>query len=112
MKNFVQEGRSVSLTAPDGGVVSGQGILTGALFGIAQHSAAAGAPFECAVAGVFNINKSGSQAWTEGQLIYWENTLKLATNAGAGNTLIGHAVKAVGSASTDVVGMVRLSGSG
>ena len=40
MKTYVAPGHSITVTAPSGGVTSGQGVLIGTLFGIAQADAA------------------------------------------------------------------------
>ena len=109
MKNYVQPGDIVTLTAPAGGVVSGDGVMIGDLFGVAQHSAAAGLPFESAVAGVFDITKVASQAWTEGQLVYWDSVAGAATTTASDNKLIGKAVAAVGSGAGETIGRVRLN---
>ena len=39
MKNFIQRGDVITVTAPTGGVTSGQGVLVGNLFGIASFIA-------------------------------------------------------------------------
>jgi hypothetical protein len=41
-KNFIQPGRVVTLVAPTGGVLSGQAVQVGALFGIAAYDALGG----------------------------------------------------------------------
>ena len=43
MKTYVAPGHSITVTAPSGGVTSGQGVLIGTLFGIAQYDAIEGA---------------------------------------------------------------------
>ena len=50
-KNMVQAGDVITFTAPAGGVVSGQGIAIGSLFGVAQFDAAEGAQGEMAIEG-------------------------------------------------------------
>jgi plasmid stabilization system protein ParE len=42
MKNYIQEGRMISVAAPAGGMASGDGVVVGALFGVASKTAAAG----------------------------------------------------------------------
>ena len=105
MKNFVQPGDVVSVTAP-AAVASGQGVLVGALFGVAVNAAASGASVEIATTGVHNLAKTTGQAWTQGALVYWDNTNRLVTTTASGNTLIGNCL--VAAASGDTVGTVRL----
>ena len=62
-------------------------------------------------AGVVDLAKVASQAWTAGAKVYWDNTAKRVTNVASGNTLVGVAVLAVGSGAEEVIGRVRLNGS-
>lgn len=109
MKTFIQPGKVVTVPAPSGGVVSGQGVLVGALFGIATRAAAEAAPVELLLEGVVDINKVGSQAWTVGALVYWDAGNARATTVAASNLLIGVAVEAVGSGSGETTGRIRLN---
>ena len=109
MKNFVQPGNTITLTAPYA-VASGDGLLVGAIFGVAAGSAASGDPVEATLTGVFDLKKVASQAWAAGDKVYWDNTAKEATKTTTSNTLIGVAVIAVAGGAGDVVGRVRLNG--
>lgn len=42
MKTFIQNGDVITVTAPTGGVASGDGVIVGSLFGIAAFTAAEG----------------------------------------------------------------------
>jgi predicted RecA/RadA family phage recombinase len=110
MRNYIQPGHAITLVAPYD-VVSGSGLLVGAIFGVASHDALSGAEVETQLTGVIDLAKTASQAWTAGVKVYWDNTAKLVTNVASGNTLIGVAVLAVGSGATETVGRVRLNGS-
>lgn len=115
MQNFIQPGDTVTLTAPSGGVVSGTGYLIGSLFVVACHSADAGASFEGQVSGVFTLPKADSQAWTEGQKIYWNDLAagsggQVCTNVATAGQLIGVATAAVAVTGGLVTGRVRLNG--
>ncbi|NJO54371.1 MAG: DUF2190 family protein [Bacteroidales bacterium] len=110
MKNYVQPGNTITLVAPYA-VASGDGLLVGSIFGVANADAANGAAVEACVVGVLDLKKVGSQAWTVGAKVYWDNTNKQATTTSSGNTLIGVAVEAVGSGAGETVGRVRLNGS-
>ncbi len=108
MKNFVQPGNTITLTAPYA-VASGDGLLVGAVFGIAAGTAASGEPVEAALVGVYDLKKTASQAWAVGDKVYWDNTAKEATKTTTSNTLIGAAVAAVAGGAGDTIGRVRLN---
>ena len=110
MKNYVQDGDTDTLPAPYA-VTSGQGVLIGAMFGVAARDAANGAEVELNLVGVFDLPKAASQAWTVGQRIYWDNTAKNTTNVVGTNTLIGVATIPVGGTAGETTGRVRLNGS-
>ncbi|MGF7178432.1 DUF2190 family protein [Azospirillum doebereinerae] len=107
MKNYVQDGTTVSLTAPYD-VASGGGLLVGALFGVAMSAAANGAAVQAVTRGVVTLPKTNAQAWTQGVKVYWDNTAKEATTASSSNTLIGCAL--VAAANPSATGTVRLNG--
>lgn len=109
MKTYVQPGNVLALIAPYA-VASGDGLLVGALFGIAVATADNGEPVEACMVGVFDLKKTGSQAWSPGDKVYWDNTAREATKTATGNTLIGVAVAAVGNGAGETVGRVRLNG--
>jgi len=110
MKNFVQPGNTITLTAPYA-VASGEGLLVGAIFGVAAADAASGEPVETALVGIYDLKKTASQAWAAGDKVYWDNTAKEATKTTTSNTLIGVAVAAVAGGAGDTIGRVRLNGS-
>ena len=110
MKNYVQPGNTLTLTAPYA-VTSGDGLLVGSIFGVASGDAALNDPVETALTGVFDLTKVGSQAWTVGAKVYWDDTNKRTTSVATSNTLIGVATEAVGGTASDIIGRVRLNGS-
>jgi predicted RecA/RadA family phage recombinase len=107
MKNFVQRGDTLTLTAPYE-VASGAGALVGSIFGVAAATVANAEEGEFDVVGVFDIAKVSAQAWTVGALIYWDNTAKLCTTTATSNKLIGTAVAVAANPSS--TGRVRLNG--
>ena len=109
MKNYVQPGNIITLTAPYA-VASGDGLLVGAIFGVPSGTAALGEAVETAVEGVYDLKKVASQAWAAGDKIYWDNTAKNTTKTLTSNTLIGVATEAVAGGATDLIGRVRLNG--
>ncbi|GHA33648.1 hypothetical protein GCM10007989_32340 [Devosia pacifica] len=108
MKNFFQPGNTITLTAPYA-VASGEGLLVGAIFGVASGTASLGETVETALVGVFDLTKVGSQAWAAGAKVYWDDTNKRCTTVATDNTLIGVAVEAVASGAGDTIGRVRLN---
>ena len=110
MKNFVYSGNVITLTAPYA-VASGDGLRVGSIFGVAAGDAESGAMVETALAGVFDLKKVASQAWTPGDKIYWDDAKKEATKTAASNTLIGVATEAAAGGAGNVIGRVRLNGS-
>ncbi|WJN60930.1 capsid cement protein [Pseudomonas sp. SO81] len=54
-KNYVQDGDSLTLIAPAGGVVSGNPYVIGTLAVVALVTAAAGEPFAARATGVFRL---------------------------------------------------------
>lgn len=106
MKNFIQPGDVMTVTAPYN-VSSGDGVLVGSLFGIAAFSALSGADVEINTEGVYDLAKTSAQAWTAGALIYWDNNGRVATTVSTGNKLIGVAAKAADNPSA--TGAVRLN---
>jgi len=110
MRNYVQPGNTITLTAPYD-VMSGDGLLVGSIFGIAAGNAANGESVEASLVGIFDLAKTASQAWSTGDKVYWDNTTKVVTKTATSNTLIGAAVEAVGGGASDTVGRVRLNGS-
>lgn len=107
MKNFVQKGEVLDMTAPAGGVTVGQPLAIGSLFGIANDNIAAGSPFPYVIEGVVsNLPKKPAEAWAEGQALYWDPVnVYLTTTAGA---LKKVAVAVVAALAADTVGTALL----
>ena len=77
--------------------------------GVASGTAALGETVEAALTGVFDVTKIGSQAWTVGSKVYWDDTNKRCTTVATDNSLIGVAIEAVASGAGDTIGRVRLN---
>ncbi len=103
-RNFIQPGDTITLTAPYA-VTSGDGLLVGSIFGVVND------PVEAALTGVFDIIKVGSQAWSAGDKVYWDDINKETTKTATANTLIGVAIEAVAGGAGDTIGRVRLNAS-
>ena len=107
MKNYIQEGENVPATAPYA-VVGGDGVLVGALFGVAYDAAASGSLVTLATEGVFTLKAASADTPTQWAIAYWDNTNRQVTTVSAGNTKVGTfaAAKAAGVTLADV----RLNG--
>jgi predicted RecA/RadA family phage recombinase len=110
MRNYIQPGDVLTLTAPVGGVVSGNGYKIGQLFVVAAADAEAAEEFEGQASGVFDLPKTTGAAWTEGALLYWDNSGHKVTVTATSNLLIGSASRKGGELSAAAVGRVRLNG--
>lgn len=108
MKNYIQDGNVLTLTAPYI-VAAGAAFKVGSIVAVATSAAASGATVEGAVTGVYDLAKVSAQAWTVGQAIYWDDTAKLFTTVSTWNTLAGVAVAVAANPSS--TGRVRLNGS-
>jgi predicted RecA/RadA family phage recombinase len=109
MKNQVQEGHALYVTAPSGGLTSGNGYLIGNLFGVAAFSATAGASGVLWRVGVYALTKLSAQAWNIWDIIYWDPNNSWCTNvAVTGGVRIG--VAAAATANPTGTGNVLLDG--
>lgn len=108
MKNFIQNGKNVDVTAPYA-VSSGGGVLVGALFGVAVVDIANGAVGTICTEGVFSLAKAtgANTGGAQGAVAYWDNTAKKVTGVSTDNTAIGHFMAAA--ATADATATVRLS---
>ena len=103
MRNYVQPGDSLAFAVPyAGGVTSGQGVLVGALFGVAAVDGVQNAIIECQTKGVFDIAKEPALAITAGARLFWDNTNRRLTTTATGNFQVGLATVAALAADTTV----------
>lgn len=110
MKNFIQQGNMISVTAPAGGVTSGQGVLAGNLFGIAAKTAAESENVEIATIGVYDLPKAPSAVIAFGARVSWDDTAKQIVLPATGMYPVGTAILAAGNGVTTA--RVRLDGVG
>ncbi|MBZ5726317.1 MAG: DUF2190 family protein [Acidobacteriia bacterium] len=116
MVNYVQTGDTITVKAPYA-VVSGAGMKIGGMFAVASIDAAQNDVIEGTVEGVFDLSKDAS-TFTDGALVYWDDTAKKVTSTASTNLKIGVATliqpdgtSALGSVSGDATARVRLNGS-
>lgn len=108
MKNFVRNGGNPTFTAPAGGVVSGSVYKIGVAIVVACATVAAGQPFAGKTLGEFTMPAATGQAWTEGALVYWDDTAKNLTTTAASNQKAGYATVAkLSAAATGTIELIR-----
>jgi predicted RecA/RadA family phage recombinase len=97
MKNFVQEGKTITVAAP-ANVASGQLVVVGSIVGVAAFDASSGADVEVTVAGVFELPKVATDVIAQGDKLYWDSSqAKLTKTAGTGSKpMVGVATAAAG----------------
>src|SRR5574343_801395 len=108
MKNYVQPGNVLTLTAPYA-VNSGDGVKERSIFGVACATAALGAEVEVRTNGVFDLTALSTDVATQGAKLYWDNTNRRLTVTATSNTLVGAATRA--KASGDTTARVKVDAS-
>lgn len=101
MKNFIQDGERLDLTAPRD-LASGEGFVVGAIFAVSAHAAKSGAPVTGCAEGVFDLPKKGATAFAAGALVSWDDANHQCDAPGSGLYPIGAAVAAAGAGATTV----------
>ena len=104
MRNCIRpDARSVPMVVPyAGGILSGQGMLVGAFFGVAASDAAQNATVECETRGEFELAKDPTQAMTAGARVFWDDTNRRLTTTATGNFQVGIVTEAALAADTTV----------
>lgn len=105
MKNYVQRGETLTISAP-AAVLSGGVVVAGSIIGVANGDAAIGDPVDVDVTGVFDLPKVAALAIGLGDVVYWDAATKLVTKTASGNAKLGVATSAVANPSGAVA--VRL----
>ena len=101
MKNFIQEGKTITVTAPSA-VTSGQYVVVGAIRGVAAYDAAQGEPVEVTTEGVFTLPKVAADSIVPGDLLYWTGTACTKVPGTGSKPLVGVATKPAAANSTTV----------
>ncbi len=109
MRNFVKPGKMITVYATEN-YESGDGVISGAIFGIASTNAVVGQEVEICVEGVFALNKAAG-ALAQGTPVYWTvgSGTMLGSVAAAGTMKIG--VVSDAALAGDATVNVRLNGS-
>jgi predicted RecA/RadA family phage recombinase len=102
MKTYIQPSRTLTVTAPAGGVVSGQGVLIGTLFGIAQYDSVEGAEVEILTEGVVEIGKTSALQIDVGDRLFWDGANKVVNKTATAQVCVGIAVSTAANPSPTV----------
>jgi predicted RecA/RadA family phage recombinase len=90
--NFVEHGDTADYTnATAAAIVSGQLVVFGKRAGIAIKDIPIGATESLTIEGVFNVPKDNTQAFAQGDLLYWNAATSKLTTTVATNVLVGYA---------------------
>ena len=81
MRNYVQRGDTLTVPAPRE-VTSGEGVVVGSIFGVANGDAAEGEPVDLDTVGVFNLPKLAADAYEVGEPVFWDDAAGLVTTDG------------------------------
>ena len=109
MKNFIQPGDKFTYVA-GGTVTSGDFVIVGDLYGVAENSGASGDTIVVLREGVFELPKTTSQAWSVGDRLYWDSNTSKFTNDPTKTSL--RAVAFVAALSADTTAYVLLNETG
>ena len=101
MKNYVQDGKTITFT-PTVVVTSGGALLIGALLAVALANIPANTPGEFITEGVVELPKANTAAIGQGDGVYWDDTAKVITATATDNTRVGKAWLGAGNPSTSV----------
>lgn len=107
-KNYVSDGRYVTVTAV-AAVSSGDGVLIGNLFGVAQKDAAIGEDFVIDTKGIYDLPCLSTDDISVGEALYWDDGNSRLTVTATANYFVG--VGADASGSGDATVQLRLNGS-
>ena len=100
MKNYVQDGNAITLTAPSGGVVSGQTLQVGVIPVVAVGDAAEGESFVGLTSGVFNVPTAATP--TQGAVAYMTTATGAITTVSTSAVKVGAFVSAKVNGNADV----------
>jgi predicted RecA/RadA family phage recombinase len=100
MKNYICSGERITVTAPSGGLTSGDVYLLGHKICIVLNGADEGEAATLLTKGVVEVTK-GTGAITQGTPVYWDVTNKVFTTTAQGNTFAGYAYADAASADTE-----------
>jgi len=101
MKNYIQDGKTISFT-PTAAVASGEAVLLGMLLVVAIAAIAANTTGEGVTEGVFELPKKSTDDVALGVDLYWDDTANELTATATDNTKVGKAWLAAGNGAETV----------
>lgn len=109
-QSYKQPGDVLMLTMPYARATSGLGVKVGAIFGVTQDAIGNGSAGPVKVTGVHALTKVGSQAWSVGDRIFWDDSNKRLTSVATDGMFVGVCTTAVGSGAGETTGEIKLCG--
>ncbi len=107
MKNYICPGNVIEVTAPVGGITSGQLVKQGVLVGVASCTAVEGEKVAVQISGVYEVAKEASVVVTQGDALYFVAANGNLNKTASGNTLTGYAYEDAAGADTTVKVILR-----
>lgn len=103
MRNWIQEGETLTLT-PSSNVAAGAGFMFGSgLFGVATSAVTASTAGEFQTEGVVEIAKTSALAISVGDRVFWDATNSVVNKTTASQVCVGVAIQAAANPSSTVV---------
>ena len=97
---YIQDGEFLDYT-PGSAVAAGEVVLLTDRVFVAPRPIAASTLGVVATRGVFNLQKTTGEAWTQGQKLYWAAGTSKVTTTASTNKVIGYAAAAAASGDTE-----------
>ena len=93
---FIQDGKSIDITAGSSGVAAGEVVVEGGPTGVAKTASPAGEAGAISVEGVYDIAKAAAAVFTVGAAVWFDTSSRcaMASSASSDCVEIGVAVKA------------------
>lgn len=109
MKNFIQPGNAIDVTAT-ADIASGELVVVGQLAGVATTSALSGEKVAICIDGVYELPK-GSATLAAGAKVYYDDTNNVVASTATGNTFIGYATQAAATGDSSAMVLLARPGS-
>ena len=110
MKNYIQEGEVVKYVNSGAAISSGAVVAIGNQVGIAMVDiAATSGEGSVQLEGVFSVDKVGSQAWSLGDLLFWDKTNLVFTKTASSDADCAAGIAFEAAGSSDTTGKIRIS---
>jgi predicted RecA/RadA family phage recombinase len=111
VKNFIQPGDVYNYANSSGSTItSGSPVLIGSSVGVAARDIPNNESGPVNMSGVYLLAKVGSQAWAQGDLVFWDHTNSRFTKTASSDADVaaGEAFEVAGSGAGVVTGYVKL----